>query len=341
MNDMKKMDAQKQYAAMCEGKADELSFDDLCTFRTIVETSSSSFAFIDKDLRLVAANRKRRDELGIAETSTGRRHLADLISKPVFERKEPLLRRCLAGEALCFKEPTGDGAGEQQVHYLPSKDRDGEILGLVELRVDKSDDEVLERKLEEKERALESREAELKRLSIVDSLSGSLNRGAVLGALEEEIRRAARYGRPLAIVLFDLDHFKLVNDIHGRAAGDEAIQRFSAICRASFRNTDYVGRYSGEEFLVILPEIPIQGAIEAAARVRTALQSERFTATALSAYDAGGAPAESHEFTVTVSAGIAGLEEGMSSDQLLANADAALYRAKEKGRNRVEIAGRH
>lgn len=194
------------------------------------------------------------------------------------------------------------------------------------------DASLLEKLLAEKEAALEVAQAELRRLSTTDSLSGLLNRNAILSALEEEIRRAGRYGRPLGLVLFDLDHFKFVNDIHGREVGDEALRRFASICRASFRSTDYVGRYGGEEFLAILPEVDSAGAAEAAERVRAALMAERFK---------GSAKASSGEtnveFTLTVSAGVAGWEEVVDSDRYLANADSALYRAKEKGRNRVEV----
>jgi diguanylate cyclase (GGDEF)-like protein len=204
----------------------------------------------------------------------------------------------------------------------------------------KRDVPFLERLLAEKEAALVRAETELRRLATTDSLSGLLNRNAILSALEEEIRRAERYGRPLGLILFDLDHFKFVNDIHGREAGDEALKRFASICRSTFRNTDYVGRYSGEEFLAILPEVTASGALEAAERVRSTLQAERFQGKAEEGASLSGQKPAA-EFTVTVSAGVAGWEDVVDSDKYLANADAALYRAKEKGRNRVELGARH
>jgi len=169
--------------------------------------------------------------------------------------------------------------------------------------------------------------AELKRITRTDGLSGALSRAAALEALEAERLRAERYGRPLSVILLDLDRFKLVNDMHGPAAGDEAIRRLAGICRDCLRGTDLLGRYGGEEFLAILPEVGGEGALVAAERIRSAMQAERFAA--------GDA-----RFTVTVSGGVAALEAKWDLDRFLANADAALYKAKEGGRNRIAAYGR-
>lgn len=179
----------------------------------------------------------------------------------------------------------------------------------------------------ELERAL----ADIERLGSTDTLSGAMNRPAVIASLEEEIVRADRYGRPLAVALFDLDHFSLVNDFHGHETGDEVIRRFARTCRASFRTTDRVGRYGGEQFLVVLPEGSVAAAAEAAERARSALAAERFEP---------GRDSRDERFSVTASAGIAAWEPGLAPDELLARADAALHRAKTHGRNRVELHGR-
>ena len=188
---------------------------------------------------------------------------------------------------------------------------------------------VLRQRLEERELALADLGTQLERITRTDPLSGALNRRAILDVLEGERRRAERYGRPLAIILLDLDRFKLVNDMHGPAAGDEAIGRLAGICRAALRGTDFIGRYDGEEFLAVLPEVGRDGALVAAERIRAAMQAERFSAGESS-------------FTVTVSGGIAELAQGkgLDLDRILANADAALSEAKGRGRNRVEVHGR-
>jgi diguanylate cyclase (GGDEF)-like protein len=171
-------------------------------------------------------------------------------------------------------------------------------------------------------------DAELERTTRIDSFSGVLNRGAVIKALEGERQRSERYGRPLAVILLDLDRFTMVNDMHGPAAGDGAIKRLVDICRSSLRVTDAIGRYDGEEFLAVLPEVGGEGAAFAAERIRAEMQAERFKAGDAS-------------FTVTVSVGVATMEKGHDLDPILANADAALYDAKHKGRNRVVIYGHH
>lgn len=178
----------------------------------------------------------------------------------------------------------------------------------------------------EREAALADLRAELNRLTRIDGLSGALTRAAALEALETERQRAERYGRPLAVILLDLDRFKLVNDMYGPAAGDEAIRRLAGICRQNLRGTDLLGRYGGEEFLAVLPEVGGEGAVLAAERIRSAMQAERFAA--------GGA-----SFTVTVSGGVASLEGRCDLDRFLANADAALYKAKQNGRNRIVTCG--
>jgi diguanylate cyclase (GGDEF)-like protein len=326
---------------------------ELYALRSIVEASEASLAFFDTELRLVTANNKRLGELGLSESPKNGESLSAILAPEPWERCRPLLERCLAGEAQRFGDATRNGQPEQEVSYLPSRDGRGRVIGVVEVRVDRAERSGIEKRLADRELELANAIAELKRLTTTDSLSGALNRGAILAALEEEIRRSVRYERPLALILFDLDRFKLVNDIHGRAAGDEAIKRFSSICRASFRNTDYVGRYGGEEFLALLPEVGTQGAIEAAERVRTAMQSERFKPQAYAApwgntcLDKADGTAKKdpaaceEEFTVTASAGVVAWEKGSDSDRLLAAVDSALYRAKERGRNRVEAHARH
>lgn len=167
--------------------------------------------------------------------------------------------------------------------------------------------------------------AELKRITRTDGLSGALSRSAALEALEAERQRAERYGRPLSVILLDLDRFKLVNDMHGPAAGDEAIRRLAGICRDCLRGTDLLGRYGGEEFLAILPGVGPAEAGAAAERLRAAVAAARV--------DFRGEP-----IGVTTSIGCAGRERAGTEtvDELVREADTALYRAKTLGRNRVE-----
>lgn len=160
----------------------------------------------------------------------------------------------------------------------------------------------------------------LRHAAAYDPLSGALNRGAIMTQLQREFKRAERGKHALSVLLIDIDHFKQVNDSFGHAAGDRAITDFARRAMAQLRAGDVFGRFGGEEFLVILPETGIPAAAQAAERVRGS-----------AAAGSGDGP------TYTVSVGVAALAPNMTLDALLEAADNALYLAKEKGRNRVEI----
>ena len=176
---------------------------------------------------------------------------------------------------------------------------------------------------EERERLV----AELERLSTTDPLTGVLNRRSLGARLEEEARRADRYGRPLAVAMLDGDHFKKVNDTHGHDAGDAVLRRIASTLRQCVRETDAVARFGGEEFVVLLPETPLDDARATADRIREAIARETFPG-------AGGSA-----FSITCSLGVAAREPREPVERLLSRVDAALYRAKHGGRDRVEIAG--
>lgn len=160
-------------------------------------------------------------------------------------------------------------------------------------------------------------------LSTKDPLTGLANRTRTLTEFQTRFGLSVRYGRPLSVLMCDLDHFKLINDTHGHGAGDFVLQVFGERLRATLREADLAGRIGGEEFLVILPETDLNGAHPFAERFRKAL------ASAPVLLPAGG-------LEVTCSLGIAERIPGdLDAGQMLARADAGLYRAKVEGRNRV------
>lgn len=156
-----------------------------------------------------------------------------------------------------------------------------------------------------------------------DELTKVLNRRGFLGAAQEMIERRARRREPVSALMFDLDHFKSVNDRFGHGIGDEALQLFAATASASLRTTDIVGRLGGEEFAALIPGSAADARI-AAERVRQA-------------FAAAGVTVADCTLNATVSVGIASAKSGADIAMLLAAADVALYRAKANGRNRVEI----
>jgi two-component system, cell cycle response regulator len=157
-----------------------------------------------------------------------------------------------------------------------------------------------------------------------DSLTGLLNRKAILEILDRELIRAHREGTELSVIMADLDHFKHVNDTHGHAAGDAVLQEAARRMQASIRPYDAVGRYGGEEFLIVSPGCGIEGAVEQAERLCRCISSEAFQALGVS-------------IPQTMSLGVASAPAGaILATELLHLADTALYAAKNNGRNRAE-----
>ena len=163
---------------------------------------------------------------------------------------------------------------------------------------------------------------EFELLATRDALTGALTRRAVLQAGEDEFARWLRYGQPLSLLLLDIDHFKQVNDRHGHLIGDRVLAEAVAAMREEMRLNDRLGRYGGEEFVILLPSTAPVAARASAERIRAALAAHE---------PAPGIP------PCSASIGVAWTQAGdVGLDALLARADEALYRAKANGRNRVE-----
>ncbi len=165
---------------------------------------------------------------------------------------------------------------------------------------------------------------ELEHLARTDSLTGLFNRQHLMKRLEEEMTRAERYHRPLAAMLIDLDHFKVVNDTHGHIAGDAIL--ISAVSRITniLRETDFAGRYGGEEFCIVMPETGIQGAGELAERLRREMEETDHILP------------DGRTLHITCSIGVAEAFLG-NVEETISFIDSALYTAKRSGRNRVEV----
>jgi two-component system cell cycle response regulator len=157
-----------------------------------------------------------------------------------------------------------------------------------------------------------------------DPLTGMRNRGAANQSLEDEVSRARGAGQSLAVAMVDLDHFKLINDTHGHPAGDAVLREAARRIASVVRPDDVVGRYGGEEFLVVLPGCSSLEAAVIGERIREALASRPITFGRIGVH-------------VTGSVGVSAMARDHDVQRLVAGADAALYRAKRGGRDRVEI----
>lgn len=175
-----------------------------------------------------------------------------------------------------------------------------------------------------------------RRMASIDALTGVANRRSLLAALDRDVSRAKRTREPLALMMVDVDHFKLVNDHYGHPVGDRVLCCVAQVLGERVRAQDLVGRYGGEEFMVLLPDTGAAGAELLAQELCEAVEQARCNPS-----DTGsGAEGTSEEpLHVTVSIGVYGgrLAPGDSWDLLVAAADRALYQAKESGRNRVKV----
>ncbi|MFA6899119.1 MAG: diguanylate cyclase [Desulfurivibrionaceae bacterium] len=190
---------------------------------------------------------------------------------------------------------------------VPIYNRSKELVAVIETLQDISE----RKKLEE----------ELERLATTDALTGLYNRHRFNELLVQEVARSRRYHTPLSLIMFDLDYFKNINDTYGHAVGDQVLQTVADIIRKNVRATDFVGRWGGEEFMVLCPEATEKDAVFTAEKLRVLVESHIFETVK----------------TITLSCGATRFKAHDSVDLFVSRADDGLYRAKDKGRNIVEI----
>jgi len=202
----------------------------------------------------------------------------------------------------------------QDCTLMPIKDDCGEVQYICFTLFDATDTSIYQSKLEETTE-------KLRELSNRDGLTRLFNRRYVEAALEKEFNRARRYNSKLSVILTDIDFFKKVNDVYGHLTGDEVLRVISQRLASGLRSSDVLGRYGGEEFLVVLPETDRQGAQVLAERLRNVVQ-------------AGPVVTDDESLTINISLGVTELRDNtMTYAQLIAEADLALYQSKKNGRN--------
>lgn len=206
----------------------------------------------------------------------------------------------------------------QDFTLMPIKDENGEVESVCVTLQDATDVSIYQTMLKDAMTKLES-------LSRIDGLTQLNNRAHWEQRLSEEFERVVRYGDTMSLILFDLDFFKKINDNYGHLAGDQVLRDVSDIIRSGLRENDIAGRYGGEEFGIILPATDAEGASVVAERLRQKVAEKPVE------FEGTGIP-------VTVSLGIVQFNEKASNhEQLIAQADEALYKCKENGRNQWQI----
>ena len=282
------------------------------------------FCVFDDEFKIVKVNQAYAEIKGkIADELVGR------TCYKVLEGRDGVCEGCVIRKTIQSGDPC---AKEKQVtlssgetHWLeiftyPILDDNGNATQVIEYTRD-----VTDRKKSEKDR--KQLIGRLEYLSKVDGLTGLLNRRALTEQLAYEIERSRRFAAPLSIILCDMDNLKGINDKHGHLAGDTAIQLVSATIRNVLRSVDIAGRYGGDEFLVIVPETPIEGARSIAEKVREAIQKTEIRLEG------------NKTLEMSMSMGIAALAAlPENTDGFISRVDSALYSSKHAGRNRISAA---
>lgn len=167
---------------------------------------------------------------------------------------------------------------------------------------------------------------EVHKLAITDPLTGLYNRRHFSAMMIKEMERSRRYQHSISLAMLDIDHFKLINDTFGHLAGDQALQEVARICQAAIRRIDLVGRFGGEEMMILMPETTTQSALQAMERLRSEVETLEIKTPRGTAH-------------ITVSIGLTSMEpnETIDLNHLIDRADQALYQAKNNGRNQVRV----
>ena len=314
---LKRSEAELRALALEFARARNTAEQALQLLRAATEVLSDGFALFDPEDRLLLCNRAFAALYGSLPAELEGRRYAELIEH-YLTRHRPQLDAEVRGRYLASRLAMHARADGTPLHL----EADGRHYVVREHRVPGGYTVVLHSEVTH----LKQVERELRRLATIDELTELANRRAFFDHGRRLLERAQRNGRPMALLLFDLDHFKQINDAFGHAAGDLVLRRVAATCRELLRSEDLVARLGGEEFAVLLHDAEAQEAERVAERLRAAI-----TGLAIDH--------EGRRIGVTISLGIALPGPGCETlEACLAAADRALYRAKRSGRNRLCLA---
>jgi diguanylate cyclase (GGDEF)-like protein/PAS domain S-box-containing protein len=301
-------------------------------YRLLHESMIDGYVSVDMNGKFVECNESYRNMLGYSDAE-----LAQLTYKDITPEKWHAAEQVIVEEQIIKR-------GYSDIYEKEYIRKDGSVfpveLHTVLLRDDTGIPEgmwaivrdITERKYDE--RALEAANLELQtallreqQLSRTDPLTGVNNRRHLYELAEHEIQVAERYQRPLSVIMFDIDHFKQVNDNYGHKVGDQILKIVTDVSCAELRSADVIGRYGGEEFIVLLPMTNAQQALPLAERIRTNIASLNI-------------PTFKGKVNITLSIGVVELQPAPPAEtveEIFRRADEAMYAAKQAGRNRTEL----
>jgi diguanylate cyclase (GGDEF)-like protein/PAS domain S-box-containing protein len=288
---------------------------------TIFDSFHDPFSIVDRDYKLVRFND--------AYLCAKNRRAKELFGKKCYEvlhNRTGVCDECVVERTFLSKDPCAkeklitlqDGSEAWvEIYTYPIYDQNGDVSHVVEYARDITDRKKVE---EERKQLIKS----LNHLSTTDSLTGLFNRRALNDMLMHEIDRASRYDADLSLILCDIDRFKVINDTHGHAAGDRALQKVAETLKGALRRTDILGRYGGDEFMVILPETGLEGAKSLAEKIRIAVEGLELEFSG------------DWRVRLSVSLGVVNCCAPRENiDTLVTLVDTALYASKQAGRNTV------
>jgi len=301
--------------------------------RTLIDAAPTWLSMIDRDGKMVIANRRYSETFGLAIKSIKGRHYSSVFPAETSIRMESLLDECFSGRQIEFDEEWNvRGQATRFVHgtCVPIFEDDKvvsvviAIMDLTEIQNAQSRLRSANAQLERRVEEIHALQAQLREQAIRDPLSGLYNRRYLDETLDRELARALREGYPVSIVMCDIDFFKTLNDTYGHQAGDEVIRSVARFLREQARASDILCRYGGEEFLMVLPGMSPDNALARVDAWRRKFSEQRVIFGPF-------------ELSATISVGISSYPaHGETAELLIAAADQALYLAKRKGRNRVE-----
>lgn len=288
-------------------------------YKQLLDHLREGVYFVDRERRILYWNSEAEAISGYTAGEVLHSFCYSNILDHVDEQMNPLCTgRCplshametgKAVEARVFLRHKGGHRVPVDIKVAPVRNGEGAVVGAVEVFSDATPAVQIEKVNED-----------LRQLIHIDPLTRIPNRRALMEALEREFQRFGRYGTVFSVIFIDIDHFKAVNDTFGHAAGDGTLQWFARRMGTSLRKSDMVGRYGGEEFVVLLPATEAEAAGQTAEHLRKHLSA---------------APCPYTETIITASFGVTEVRSSDSFNSLVERADAALYVSKRQGRNRV------
>ena len=279
-------------------------------YSQILATINDPIAYIDKNFLYQTVNaamlkiyqkKKKHEMVG--------HPVREIVGEEVFRKQfRPYILECLEGEKAYNQDWFDFPDGVRRYMYMsfyPLFAKDKVVSGAVVNSIDVT--------------KMKEMEDQLKLLSQTDPLTQTFNRVKFHDSLAREINRAKRYETELTLIMFDIDHFKHINDTHGHDVGDDVLVKLTKLVKTCIRETDIFARWGGEEFMLLLPHTPIDNASNLAERIRAAIEKYKFPKTG----------------TVTGSFGVTQFVKSDNEETFTKRVDRALYKAKQKGRNRV------